>query len=109
MTAANQLIQTKQEIEMKVQIKGLVHEVDYGFGEKEYRMYGCDMSGQYYSLIGPAEFTYEVPDDFNPIPSKLAAIETAKAAALAEYREKVAELNDQASKLQALPNYAETA
>lgn len=85
-----------------VTIKGFVHEVDYGWGDKEYQLYATDMSGKYRALIGPAEFQFTIPDDFNPIPAKLAAIEQAKAAARKEYMDKVAELNEQASKLQAL-------
>lgn len=88
---------------MKVTIKGLVHEVENGWGDKEYRLFKYDQSDKYTAaVIGPAEFEFEVPDDFNPIPAKLAAIEQAKQKARAEYMAKVEELNEQASKLTAL-------
>jgi hypothetical protein len=93
-----------------VTIKGIVHEVDWGHGmDKEYCMFRTDMSDRWYTAIAEVEFQYELPADFNPVASKLAAIDAAKAAALAEYQAKVSELNEMASKLQALPNYAETA
>jgi hypothetical protein len=46
----------------------------------------------------------EVPDDFNPIPAQVAAIEAQKAAVLAEYQHSVAMLNAQLSKLLAITN-----
>lgn len=45
------------------------------------------------------EVAVEVPDNFNPVPAQVAALEAAKAAALAEYTKSVAEINDRLSKL----------
>lgn len=46
--------------------------------------------------------TFESPDDFDPTAAQLAALESAKAEALRQYQERVAELNDRISKLQAI-------
>ena len=54
--------------------------------------------------VGPQEVTIEVPDDFNPVPRQVAALEAAKAEALAAYQRTVAELNERLSKLLALTN-----
>lgn len=51
----------------------------------------------------------EVPDDFDPIPKQVAAMEAEKRAALAEYQQKVAEINERLSKLQALTFDSEAA
>jgi hypothetical protein len=48
-------------------------------------------------------FTVDAPD-FNPIEAEVAAIERAKASALAEFQATVGKLNERLSKLQALTN-----
>lgn len=83
----------------KVTISGLVHEVDYGHGEKEYRLYSADMSSKYSAVIGPAEFTYEVPDSFDPRPAKIAALERERQKVRAEFAAKITEIEDQISRL----------
>jgi len=45
---------------------------------------------------------FDVPDDFDPIPKQVAALEAEKRAALAEYQSKVADINERLSKLQAI-------
>lgn len=45
---------------------------------------------------------FSVPDDFDPIPQQVAALAEEKREALAEYQRKVADINEQLSKLQAL-------
>jgi len=44
----------------------------------------------------------EAPDDFNPIPQQVAALEHAKAQALEEYQQRVAEINERLAKLLAI-------
>jgi hypothetical protein len=44
----------------------------------------------------------DIPDDFDPIPKQVAAIEEAKRQALETYQRSVAELNERLSKLLAL-------
>ena len=53
-------------------------------------------------FVREMDVTFEVPDDFDPIPRQVAALEAEKRAALAEYQSKVAEINERLSKLQAL-------
>ena len=54
--------------------------------------------------VGPQEVTIEVPEEFNPVPKQVAALEAEKAKALAAYQRTVAELNERLSKLLALTN-----
>lgn len=44
----------------------------------------------------------DVPDDFNPLPIQVAALEAQKLAALEKYQQEVAEINERLSKLQAI-------
>lgn len=50
------------------------------------------------------EVEVDVPDDFNPVPHQVRALELEKAAALEEYQNKVAEINDRLSRLLAITN-----
>lgn len=53
-------------------------------------------------FIGQSEFTVDIPDDFDPVPQQVAALEKQKLEALATYQRTVAEINDRLSKLQAI-------
>jgi hypothetical protein len=53
-------------------------------------------------LIKEIDIEVEVPDDFDPVPRQVAALEQQKAEALREYQEKVSSINQQLSKLQAI-------
>lgn len=88
----------------QVTIKCFVYEKDWGYGApKEFEVWPIDsMGNQYTALIGPAEFTYTIPDDFNPTAQKVAALEKQKERAHAEFAAKVREIDEQISKLQAI-------
>jgi hypothetical protein len=88
----------------KVTISGYVYELDFGYGdEPSYRIFGSDTQGdEHYTLIGPVEVVYEIPDSFNPTAAKLAALEKEKQAVRAAYLAKVREIEERISKLQAL-------
>lgn len=90
----------------KVKIKGFVH-VRTGYNDSNVRYYEffqTDMSGHdgFGLCVGPAEFEYEPPADFNPVAVEIAALEKRKAEALRVYSEMVTQLNDRISKLQAI-------
>jgi hypothetical protein len=53
-------------------------------------------------FIREMDVEFDVPDDFDPIPKQVAALEAEKRAALAEYQSKVADINERLSKLQAI-------
>ena len=55
-------------------------------------------------FIGTQQVTVEIPDDFNPVPQQVAALEAEKAAALEQYQRSVADINDRLSKLLAITN-----
>jgi hypothetical protein len=52
--------------------------------------------------VGEMPIEFDVPDDFDPIPRQVAALQQEKAEALAEYQRKVADINERLSKVQAL-------
>lgn len=54
--------------------------------------------------VGPRQITVEIPDDFNPVPQQVAALEKEKAEALEKYQQAVAQINERLSKLLAITN-----
>ena len=50
-------------------------------------------------FVSEQEFEVEVPEDFNPVPAQVAALEAQKLEALQKYQQAVAELNERLSKL----------
>ena len=57
-------------------------------------------------FIGQQSVTVEVPEDFNPVPAQVAALEREKLAALSAYQQSVADINTRLSKLLAITNEA---
>lgn len=91
----------------QVTIKGFVYEVDYGCG-KSYDVWPSDsLSDKYNALIGPVEFTYTIPDDFNPVARKVEALQKEKERIGAEFAAKVRQIDEQIGKLTAI-SYDET-
>jgi hypothetical protein len=86
-----------------VKLKAFVYEADFGYGEPEFRIFNTETMGdKWYTLIGPADFEYEIPASFNPTAAKLAALEKQKQAVRAEYLARVREIEERISNLQAL-------
>lgn len=57
-------------------------------------------------FIGEQSFAVDVPDNFNPVPAQVAALEEEKRAALAAYQKTVAQINERLSKLLAITHEA---
>lgn len=66
---------------------------------RHYKITDDDESRVY---VGPMEIEVNIPNDFDPTPSLVAALEKKKLAALAEYQATVAEINKRLSELQAI-------
>jgi hypothetical protein len=58
-------------------------------------------------FIGMQIVEVETPDDFNPVPAQVAALEREKLAALEAYQKSVADINERLSKLLAITNDVE--
>ena len=59
-----------------------------------------DRADQIY--VGEQVVSIEVPDDFDPVPKQVAVLLDERRAAMDEYQQKVAEINERLSKLQAI-------
>lgn len=84
----------------QVTIEGFVYETSYFGSEKSYSLYSSDsMADKFMSLVGPAKFAYTIPDDYDPIPSQVAAIKKQQQELKAAFAKKMMELEDDLSKL----------
>ena len=87
-----------------IQIPGFVHYSPplYAGDEPHYSFFSWDATSQGYLAIAPYTMEFELPADWNPVAAEVQALQAKKAAALAEYQKRVADINEQLSKLQAL-------
>lgn len=84
-----------------VTIKGFVHKNKYGAG---YEVSQYDMSEFGDLLVGPVEFQYEVPAEFNPVVAAVRALEKKRDALNKEHTDKVRVINESIAKLLCIEN-----
>lgn len=82
-----------------VKIKCLVHQM---VGSTKLVPFESDMSKYGYILVGPAEFEFEMPADFNPVAAQITSLEKKLDAMSAEYQRNVAMIRNQISDLQCI-------
>ena len=92
---------------MKITITGHLVGSHYEFMPEgkvswHFSSYGVDESCLDTVHSQPHSFDVEVPDTINMVAAQVAALESAKVAALNEYHASVAKLNERLSKLQAI-------
>jgi hypothetical protein len=88
---------------MKATLTGFVYYIKYDFSDKPVlawhshdRMGNSDPD---WVLVGPHDIVVECPDDFDPRPAKVAAIDAAITQARAEFTKRLNELQEQKNKL----------
>ena len=88
---------------MKVTINGMVAwKKPLWDGDVQFWFNHFDMSEHGYVTVMPHVFEIDVPDDFNPVPQQVAILEKEKAKVRQEFNQRIAQLNEQIGKLQAL-------
>ena len=89
---------------MKTTITAHLHYRKYEFDEKgTFELFSCkldDNDGRTY--IGPREVEVDAPDDYDPRPQQIAALEKYKQKVMADFQKTVTEINTRISNLQAL-------
>ena len=88
---------------MKVTIKGFInYKKDDWCEGNDYHFHQFDMSEHGYVTVMPHEIAVEVPDDFDPRPHQVAALEAEKQKARAEFHARVTEIDRQIQSLLAI-------
>lgn len=86
-----------------VQIKGFVHHSrTCGADEFTFFTFNASDTSMGYSVVAPHEFTYELPADFSPTASEIAALNAKRAKAAKEFADTVRAIDERLSKLQAI-------
>lgn len=85
-------------------IKGFIHfRGEARYGTDRYAFFSSeDMSECGYTKVMAHEFVVEIPDEFNPTAAQLDALEKTKTELSKEFNARIAQINDQISKLQCL-------
>jgi hypothetical protein len=91
---------------MKQTIKGFVYYIKYDFAEKPSLAWSSTATmGEAdpdWTLVGPHDFVIECPDDFDPRPAQLKAIDAKERSIRAEFTALITELQNRKNKLLAL-------
>lgn len=91
---------------MKVTVKAYTHQVQYPWqNEPEYALLSHPMRNvDYYALVSetPVEVEVNIPDDFDPRPQQIAALEKQKRRLQAEFAQSVAKIDEQIKKYLAI-------
>lgn len=95
----------------RVTIKGYVHCRPGYDGKPEYGFYSTDMShvDGFGICIGPVQFEYAVPAEFNAVAAQVSALEKQRDAISKEFADKVRKLNERIAKLLAIEYTPEVA
>lgn len=80
----------------------VMYEKPWVDGQEAFKVYPFDMSGADRVLIGQQQVEIEVPDNFNPVPGQIAALEKLKADVRAKAARELMTLDERISKLQAI-------
>ena len=91
---------------MKVKVTAYVHHIQYPWqDEPEYALFSSPMRNvEYYTLVSetPTEVEVDIPDNFDPRPQRIAALEEQKRKLQAEFAQSVARIDDQIKKYLAI-------
>jgi hypothetical protein len=89
---------------MKIKTIAYVHHIKYNWEEKgTFCLFSCKLEDDdNRTYVGEQEVEIEVPDNFDPRPNQIVALEAKKRKAMADYQRTVEEINERISKLQAL-------
>ena len=88
---------------MKVTINAFVYQNTSFDGEITHSIYMWDdWSNSRTALVGPVEVSYEVPDDFDSRPPRIAALQKEKAEIQAEANKKVVDIEQKIAELLAI-------
>lgn len=88
---------------MQVTINGHVYANETYSKHDEYRFSFYGTKNEVFGLyVGPHEFTFDVPADWNPVAAEVASLEAQKQAAAEDFRITVQRINERLSKLQAI-------
>ena len=89
---------------MKIKTTVHVHYEKYTWDDKpRYIVFSCKLEDSDCRVyIGEQQIEVEVPDDYDPRPAQVAALEKQKLKVMADFQKTVDQINERISKLQAL-------
>lgn len=89
---------------MKVKTTVYIHYSRWSWEESgTYQVFSCKLEDDAHrTFVCEQEIEIDVPDNYDPLAQKIAALEKLKRKALADYQKTVADINERISKLQAI-------
>ena len=89
---------------MKIKTTIYVHYRKYAWeNQGHFEVFSCRFDDdEHRTYLGPQEVEVEVPENYDPRPQQVAALEAQKTKVMADFQKAVTEINERISKLQAL-------
>ena len=89
---------------MKIKTTVHIHYQQYAWEDKgQYQVYSCQMTDvEHRTYVGEQEIEIDVPDNYDPRPAKIAALQAILQKAAADYHKSVTEIQRRIAELQAI-------
>ena len=89
---------------MKIKTTIYIHHVQYHWEDKgEFAVFSCKLGNEEHrTYVGEQEIEIEIPDNFDPRPAKIAALQRDLQKAAADYQKSVTDIQRRISELQAI-------
>jgi hypothetical protein len=84
-----------------ITIQGFVHKQE---NSDKMIFWPSDMSEYGYTMVGPHEFQYKIPSDFNPVAAEVAMLDKKLADIKNEYADRVRVIEDRKARLLCIEN-----
>jgi hypothetical protein len=92
---------------MKIKITVHLHVTKYSWQTESYfEVFSYKISNENHSYINSQEVEIEVPENYDPRPAQIAALEAQRQKVMAEFRKSVTDINRRISELSALEQAA---
>lgn len=93
---------------MKVTVKHYLHQVQWSWeAEPKFLLYPFEMTGEQYALVREMDVELDIPDDFDPRPQQIAALEEQRKKAMADYAALVNMIDGKIASLKAIEHKVE--
>lgn len=92
---------------MKVTVKHYLHRIQWSGDEPRFVLYPFLMEGEQYALVREMDVELDIPDDFDPRPQQIAALEEQRKKAMADYAALVNAIDGKIASLRAIEHKVE--
>jgi hypothetical protein len=88
---------------MKIKVTAHIHYVNYPWDDAKFTIFSCKLEeDKNHIYVGSQEVEIDVPDNYDPRPSQISALQESLKKAAADYQKSVTDIKRQIAELQAI-------